>query len=309
LLHSIEGADYLENSDAIPIIKEIPRIIARQFPWQRRDWLPDLYRSVYIFGQGLGAKFFNETHGLTINEFTLFGFALFVSFGEQPIFRADTNSSEIGFDAAKTELALRRLCLPIDRAQKLTRDQRQLDISTAYQPSLLRSFPCISFGPKRRRVYAPLPQLILDRITTGLYYDVVDGGQKVREEYGRRFEKYAFAYLNAMLPNLNICSEWSYKFRKQRFDTPDIICMNCDNEVSVIIECKAHRMSHIARFGESAAGEAGYQSMAKAILQIWRFVSHSRSGGTGKTTAIKVVGMVLTLDDWLVGDTATDVLP
>ena len=145
----------------------------------------------------------------------------------------------------------------------------------------------------------------MERITTGLFYDIIGGGQRVREEYGKRFEEYARKFLRAMLPDSTLKDEWRYRVTKQSFDSPDLIGIGENQQVAFVIECKAHRMSHAARFGEAAAGEAGYENMAEAIVQIWRFLSHCRTGHTGIASNDDVVGMVLTLDDWLMGNSET----
>jgi hypothetical protein len=304
LLSQLDGSEYVARRDVVPILSEMPRIIARQLEWQREDCeIAQLYRNIFIYGQGVCAESFEKTHGLSISEFTLFGFALKTVFDEHFFYYRTSDTAEVGISPEVRERALKRLCAPIERARLVASEDRSIDIATAYKPSVLRRFPCIAFGPKRRRIYAPIPDLIFSRITAGLFYDVIDGGQHVRDEYGRQFEKYARKYLRAVLPGLNLYDEWSYKLARQRYDSPDIIGLEEDGEcVNFVIECKAHRMSHAARFGENAAEEPGYTAMARGVFQIWRFIAHCRLGSTGRATTENPAGIVLTLDEWLTGD-------
>ncbi len=304
LLWELDGAEFNTQGEDVTILKTVNKIIALQLPWQRSSLtISQLYRNIFIYGQGQCADYFESTHGLSINEFTLFGFGLKSLFDAQLCYPRDADFSVMGISRDARDLALKRLCAPIEEARCEAVQARAMDITTAYKPSVLRRYPCIAFGPKRRRIYAPLPDLIGSRITSGLFYDVVRGGPRIREEYGRRFEEYARKYLRAILPNLSLLDEWSYKVSSQRFDSPDIIGLENDGDrVSFIIECKAHRMSHAARFGNNASEQPGYDEMAKGVFQIWRFLAHCRLGKTGRSATSRPVGIVLTLDEWLTGD-------
>ena len=59
-------------------------------------------------------------------------------------------------------------------------------------------------------------------------------------------------------------------------------------------------MSHEAMFGRDPMKARGYEDLVKAVYQLWRFFSHCRRGYTGRRVAEDAVGVVLTLDNWLV---------
>ena len=84
-LRKLEDAEvriYLEHSNAL---REVHRIGQRQFPWQRGYFdVVQLYRYAYIYGQGECAAYFERTCGLTINDFSLIGFALYAGFQGHP---------------------------------------------------------------------------------------------------------------------------------------------------------------------------------------------------------------------------------
>jgi hypothetical protein len=128
---------------------------------------------------------------------------------------------------------------------------------------------------------------------------VVGGGGPVRNEYGRRFEEYCWRYIKAQLPSLPLKREWRYRYRKQQFDTPDVL-VEADGKVCVAIECKATKMTARARLGDQADDDRGFNELAKGIYQIWRFFSHSRRGLTGTDVSRDAIGLLLTLDGWLV---------
>jgi hypothetical protein len=199
------------------------------------------------------------------------------------------------------ERVLARIAAPLGEVRALAAEIRTDSADTAYRPSVLRRFPIIAAGHLRRVLYAPLPQLIAARVTSGLFYDVVGGGGPIRADYGRRFEQYAHRYLDITLPELRVIPEWRYGSRRRRWDTPDLLSPRADSDaIQLAIECKATRMTIAARFGDAAVEEPGYEDMARAVVQLWRFFAHCRLGLTGRAVSADAVGLVLTLDDWLV---------
>jgi hypothetical protein len=91
LENSESGIDLRRSS----VWMELQRIGHRQFPWQREAAdRQRLYRYVYIYGQGECADYFARTYRVTVNQFSLIGFALYSMFQEQPsIQREDRPSS------------------------------------------------------------------------------------------------------------------------------------------------------------------------------------------------------------------------
>jgi hypothetical protein len=189
--------------------------------------------------------------------------------------------------------------MPFSKAAALASVQRRKIVHTSDKVSILRQAPCLRFGSKGERVRSPLPELILERVTSGVFYDVVNGGGAVRDDYGRRFESYCARHLEISLSELTWEREFPYVKKPATFISPDIICSK-DNEVSIAFECKSTRMSHEAMFGSNPILARGFEDISKAVYQLWRFFSHCRRGYVDRTLNDDVVGVVLTLDNWLV---------
>lgn len=299
-LRRLENAEAGTRLKRTNVLDEMPRISARQFDWQR-GWFnsPQFYRSAFIYGQGVSADHFEATHGLTINEFSLIGFALHINFWDYPIVLRNLDWGPMPVTPEKFESALRLLCQPIaDARQRAFGIYRRFQ-NIAYQPSVLRQYPCISFGEHNERIRCPLPQLILERVTGGVFYDIVGGGWEVREEYGRRFEDYSLRYLQASLPDIDWHAEQTYRVRKVEFKSPDILWL-AGQRLRLAIECKATRMSVEARYADDPLSVRGYDDIIKAVFQLWRYFSHCRRGLTGVSLSDDAAGLVLTLDNWLV---------
>jgi hypothetical protein len=299
VLRKLENAEDAHRLKDRYILREMARLANREFDWQRGYFnTPQLYRNAFIYGQGLCADYFKTQHGITVNQFTLVGFSLYLLLTRHPSVLYNADFSALGLTAQDLEYALALLASPLADLRALAAKERHSASATAYKPSVLRRFPCVVFGDGNSRVRAPLPQLILERITAGVFYDVVGGGGALRNDYGHRFEEYCLAYLRAMLPELEWRKETEYRVKGNDVRTPDILLAEGAG-LDLAIECKATRMGYGAKFGEGDLDERGFEEIIKAVFQLWRFFSHCRRGLTGMTLNADAVGALLTLDSWL----------
>lgn len=299
MLRKLENAEDAHRLKDRSILREMARIANREFDWQRGYFnTPQLYRNAFVYGQGPCADYFKTQHGITVNQFTLVGFSIYLLLTNHPSVLYKADFSAVGLTAQDLEYALALLAKPLAELRALAAKERRTGSVTAYKPSVFRRFPCIVFGDGNSRVRAPLPQLILERVTAGVFYDVVGGGGALRNDYGRRFEEYCLTYLRAMQPELEWREETKYRVKGNDVRTPDILLAEGAG-LELVIECKATRMGYGAKFGEGDLDERGFEEIIKAVFQLWRFFSHCRRGLAHMTLNADAVGAVLTLDNWL----------
>lgn len=304
-LENVEAGAHLEPG---AIFKEMHRIGQRQFGWQRGYANnPDVYRSIYIYGQGRCAEFFEQRYGISIESFTKAGFALFAALSDHPAAERTIDLREIGITPQMLASTLGLLALPSSQAGTILAETvaaaGALDLPTAYKPSLLRRWPILSFGEQDERLRAPLPTLVFQRISSGLYYDLLAGGGTLRSETARRFETYCIDLMLATLPGLTISPE--YRYRRggpgDEIDSPDILVAD-QERLTLAIECKATKLTFAAQFADepAIAAAAKYDELGKGVFQLWRYFSHCRRGLTHHIVDADTCGLVLTLDTWLV---------
>jgi hypothetical protein len=280
------------------IFRELARIANREFDWQRGYFnIPQFYRNAFVYAQGDCAAYFEAQHAITINKFSLVGFGIYTALIKSPVIPRQYNLRSIGVTDDEFQRCLGLMARPLSDMRALALAERKSVIHTAYRPSVFRRFPCTIFGNQSERVRSPLPQLVLERVTSGVFYDVVGGGGAVRKDYGQRFHEYCFNYLKAQLPEMDWHWEEKYRAASGPIDTPDILLMQ-GNLVELVVECKATRMSYSAKFGHG--DQRGFSDLIKGVYQLWRFFSHCRRGIVDFTLGTDAVGIVLTLDDWLV---------
>lgn len=305
LLRSLENAEYGARRDTVDIHVELGRIGARQFPWQRGYFgMAPLYRSAVIYGQGACADYLTDAAKLSVGDLILVGFALRAVLEAEPTIRPASGMAllhELGLDRATLDRVLARIACPLAVARVEAAALRAGNEATAYKPSILRRFPCLLVGHRSRTMIAPLPDLVMDRVTNGLFYDVVGGGGPVREDIGGRFEGYALDLLTRMLPAARFSPELRYRTPLGPVETTDIMMLDRTGAVTLTIECKAPRMSLAARFGEAPEGDRGYEEIAKGVMQSWRFAAHARRQLAPVARAPGAQALVLTLDEWFAG--------
>ena len=239
---NVESGAYVEPG---AIFEEMHRIGQRQFYWQR-DHVnrPDFYRSIFLYGQGGAAEFFQQTYGLSVEDFTKAGFAVFAALARHPTHTRTFEIGELGVTRELVERTLGLTALPYDQAPEVLAQTIAAagagNLQAAYQPSLLRRWPILAFGDHGDRLRAPLPTLLLHRFSSGLYYDLLVAGPGVRDEVARRFEAYCIAYIAAVLPELTVAPEYRYPRGgvADQVDSPDALISD-GGLLQVAVECKA----------------------------------------------------------------------
>lgn len=295
-LYAVELADdEVKLNGGIHILNEMHRLFQKQYEWQSGfSTYPNLYRAGFLYGGQLARAAFNEEVGVDIDLFSETVFRLFAAFRFSP---AVTVSGGIyGVDAEKSRLILERISLSHRKAVLISRELRDWKAHVSYRRSLLRQWPILRFG---NRYHCPLPDLLSLRIGSGLYYDIVAKSGSVRNEISNNFEIYVRSLLEkAFFPKLP--AKNTYRFKKNVIDAPDVIIED-GGKVAIIGECKATRMSFEALFAEKPVEQAarGYNEIIKGITQIWVYSAHCRLGLTGRELADDAVGVVLTLEPWL----------
>lgn len=301
-LTALENAEDGVILERVSVLKELHRLSQRQFEWQRGFLsVSNFYRSAFIYGGARTREFFQDAKGFTLSDFSLACFGLQALYQKKPVIRRGGGMDAVGLSEATLNKIYDLISIPHLKARQQAARVRVGGRHTAYKRSLFREYPCVAFGSRAERIHAPLPELLMLRATTGVFYDLVKANGDVKNEISGRFETYCVDLLQNMLPSHTFRPSFKYAVRKNVFDSPDIVLSDAGT-ISVVLECKARRMSYEARFSEDPVAEArqAYEEVAKGVFQIWRFVSHFRRGMLGSEhLADDVRGVVLTLDTWL----------
>nr|WP_320141848.1 hypothetical protein [uncultured Cohaesibacter sp.] len=302
LIRFIEEADdqrFLSNNN---VLYEMHRLSQRQFEWQRGFAnQPRFYRSLRLFGKGEVGEYFENSVGCSVPDFMEAAFYIYLGQSNSPS-RNWASYREVGDICSEKVLnVLNHISLPSYRAITCSRKLRAGDQPIAYKPSILRQYPILRFETANCDAMSPLPSLILNRATSELYLDIVEGGGSVWSKIGKNFERYCEDYLRAMLDGFEVKPEFRYGTKKNPIDTPDILVYK-NQTIRLVIECKAKRMPIDARYSSDpvAAQQKAYEEIAKGIFQIWRFRSCVRRNCFTQPVHEDCLGIVVTTNPWLI---------
>lgn len=301
VVRALENEESSENSNDRDIIDHLFKIASRQFEWQQ-GFLSrqELFRSTFVYGTGASSDFFNDRYGISVESFSAVCFGMLTLFFEHPQMVRETDFSLVGVTSQQRDQAISMVTRPMREMRQFARRERAEVGEMAFKASVLRQFPLISIGASQSRLLCPLPDLLLNRMTSGLFYDVIEGGGKIRAEIGNKFESYVALTLEHLAPDIRFEKEFSYMSPQGPKKSPDIMLLDGTDVVTHLIECKANRLGQRIRFGEFNPDERGYAEMVKGVTQIWRFVAASRQGIAKRKLSEVAVGAVLTLDSWFV---------
>lgn len=288
------------------VISELQRYAHKQFLWQRSFFQSErMYRYNYVYGQGQCAEYFKQKNHLSIDEFALGCIAIC---SQTQKFAWQVRPNLKGVDKLRPEIIdLTLAMISMDLRTLREETKRRIDevagksqSKLAYLPSTLRRFPVISSAEHSNQIIAPLPQLIIFRATSGLYYDLASGPQTLLEDASDRFEQYGKKLIEARCGRFEVLREQGFGPKKARLRTPDLLLKDGD-AIKVVFECKATKLTFAAQFSDNQYAEAprAFDQIAKGMSQLWKFFSRARRGlYTAEKVASDAHGVILTMDSW-----------
>ncbi len=297
-LENAEAGVWLSGND---VRIEMHQIAQRQFPWQRGFFnLPQFYRSAFLYNFEAANTLFMHNNGVSIADFLRCGFVVYSYLSQTPFMPVQIDLSSAGITPEVRDATVRLIALTRQDARGKAKELRARPGQVAYKESVLRQHPCIVFNGKDGHVYAPVRELIVQRVTSGVYYDVIAGDGSIRNTIAKRFETYCEQLIQGFLSEVEVTPEFSYNGDRNR--TPDLL-LGSANTIFAVAECKATKMTMQAKFSDRPFDEAkrGYEEIRKAVIQLWRFFCHQRQGlvRVDSTVDTNAIGLVLTLEGWL----------
>lgn len=304
-LENVESARYLSGD--FTVWGEMHRIAQRQFHWQHGYFnTPQIYRYANIYAQGKCAGYFREAYGFEITDLIFTGFGLFAAYLNGPWVRRNTSVPEIGLTGEIVQRAFPMISCSRDEARIQTaalvaqaQHEHGSPIPTALLPSVLRKTPLI-YVDDPNRLISPIPETILLRVSAGLYYDLLPGGQEIINDANDRFEKYCVELFGAMMGRFKVSGAYQYGPKGGQLDSPDVLIRD-QGKLAVVGECKATKLTYLAQFAEDPfeAAKKQYKQLAKGVFQLWRFFSHVRRGLVEEDLAADCHAVVFTLDAFM----------
>lgn len=272
------------------VINLIIRMFYQQLPGQQRIMLQS-YGSASLLYESAGSCLdynipndFKRITGLKISEFMQLGMVL--SSAKQGPYKTPGTLNQdwldkgldVGIEVLKKEKIRKFLNVAscdyeiFRSTANQTSVKIQDDIFALYEFNPLIKFPFIKIHPERW--VAPNPYLVVDRVTSGIYYDLLDkNGKRFTDNFGPIFEEYIGMLLHSVYPREKILKEREYKLNRNRRKGPADWTI-LDESCAILIECKSFVPNLQFRSIASQTDVEKYaERISCAVNQVYKHIS------------------------------------
>lgn len=280
-------------------------LIHQQARWQYARDEARMFRAFHIYNDPKLAPIFKKLTGISVREMFLLALAITGAAKRQAGTNALQDYSSFGVtqDARDTFFMITGTGLS-DIRRNLKTFQRD-DERWEFTWNPLEATPLINLDSQQTHLFfCPLPNLLLRRVTEGLFYDLCKGerqfGIEFGNAYGRAFESYVGRVLREVfdVDRFEIVGEQSYMVNGQTKHGVDWIVSDATG--NIFIECKTRRLKQSAKeTSEDEALEKSLDELAEVVVQLYENIDDATNGRSqwipnGKPS----IPFVVTYEEW-----------
>lgn len=292
-----------ENMGMEGLMLQIHRLAHQQFPVQRGVQLVDLMRYRLIFQHPSVGQLFTNGIGITSENFFFLGFAVAASLISKPRFVTNTDFTPFGISDDQRDAFFKLLVRTVSALRQMCEEKQKFGPSWAYTSNPLAYAPLVNVDAKfPHRVYGPVPDMVLRRITSGVYYDLVNLSG-FNQAYGPAFDNYIGLVMRKTFrycPDREVHKPKPYRI-KNRGELEGADWILSDGTATIFIECKAARPPAKAIEAQTKSDvEQTIDRLAAMIVQNYQNISHAVAGLTAwRPNLMPVYNLVVTLEDFI----------
>ncbi len=296
----VENDAWGEADHAPDILMELLRLAHRQFHWQQGVDETHLSRFFKLYDHPKIRPLIAAEFGMTTVELYQIGLALVGSLHGSMIIRTPLSNQINTVPADTVNKFVDRFTRTLPDLQRQTRALQEYNVNWAYAFNPLWLHPLVRVADEV--LIGPLPTLLLYRITSGVYFDLVGRGDAFGNAIGSAFQDYTGEVIEAAntAGSFTLLAEAEYGSKKRRKDSADWIVE--DGGATLFLECKASRMKlqgKIDLFAKESM-EREIARLAGFVTQLYSTLSDALAGDynhwqPGEKRAYPIV---VTLDEW-----------
>lgn len=281
-----------------------------QFPLQRPINLGTIVRALKIFGKPDVEALVVASVGMTMMQLLQLGFAVNANYLRQSTMNALTDYTSLGIPKEVSRRFFESMAIDIFELRELMKSRQSYDANWIYTFNDLTLKPLIRIDPAHpERLLCPIPRLLFDRITNGVFFDIVKT-PGFSDAFGPAFESYTGEALQRALtaPEFRINKGRPYQpLKRELKHGADWIVS--DPTGHLFIECKAKRFAYPAKMllNEDAL-EKDLKTFAKAIVQNYKNILDAKQGLTDwSDDGLPICPLMVTLEElYLFGPAVRD---
>lgn len=286
---------------AADVLLDLHRMAHRQFRWQDRQDMAAMVRALRIYGAGTINDIVFSDMGMTTREFVSLGAAVAGNFLSRWGMSTSTDYAVLGISQGASRRFFERITCNLEGLREQLAAGQSYDRSWLYTWNPLEQRPLVRYDQtKPDQVISPIPKYVLRRVTTGIFYDLINS-KGFDHQYGVAFQDYIGSLCR------EFCSTPAFTLRQEREYRPKkgerrhgVDWVLSDASGHLFIECKTKRMSLGAKtLTDEDALEADLDAIASAIVQTYKNIRDVIEGLTEWAPgSLPIYPMVVTLEEW-----------
>lgn len=277
MIHRLDDKSWgLHDSRSEDIMQHLSRIAFKQFPWQSPLTNGVLARYHMLYGHPLVAPMVEAEFGMTPGELFQLNLMLIEELLRGPVLGLEFLPAAEPSMRAPVLALVDRLARPHGELRSMMIERQSFDVNWAYSFNPLRAFPLVHAG-NRRSVMCPAAPILVQRLTDGIYFDLIGADRGFGHAVGKSFEAYVGAVAGRIGGGQFDQREEASWGKPERRSVDWIIS---DPSATLFIECKLGRLD-IASQTELAAEPpfvAAIERLAGNVGQLYATFTDALAG-------------------------------
>ncbi|MDD3484332.1 hypothetical protein [Azovibrio restrictus] len=276
-------------------------LIHQQMPWSD-DTFSRIARYGQIYRHEPLAEIMQSVLKMSLSDWLKLGLAVFSVLDKEPSVLRSIFFHLPGLDRQKVEQFFALTASSIEDLKPRIKSQQIYARQWGYTFNPLRESPIIFFGANPGFIFAPVPQLLIWRITDGIYYDLIKSGEiPFAKAFGNACEAYVGKVLKVALRDKEVKIHGERPYDSSKGNKAGADWLVSDHTGHLFLECKAKRMTLPARIagpGESMDKDLGV--LAGYIVQNYKNIRDAMQGLVPgfSSSNLPVFSVIVTLEDW-----------
>jgi len=282
------------------ILLHLSRIGFQQFPWQRSLTTGLLARYHALYAHPAVAPIVEVRFEMSVNELFQLIMLLIEETRRQPVLALEFLTAAEASIVEPTKTLISHLSSPIDELQAQIAALQCYDVNWAHSFNPLRAYPLVHAG-NPASVMCPAPPLLIQRLTDGLYFDLIRSDRAFGDAIGTAFEAYVGKVAAAigggaftLLPE----GRWGKPERRS------VDWIMADDSAILFVECKLARLDIASQteISEEPAFLVALEKLAGSIGQLYATLGDGLAGKYPhwQPDGRPIHPLVVTFYDWLV---------
>jgi hypothetical protein len=298
----LEGGIYSRSGSSDNVLVEMIRIAHRIFEWQSN---PPNRKTLIRYHKVFDTREINaiceRQLGLTVREIYACAMALMGHYIDTHLLKLPITSQMAKLPVEKFHQFFAFSSEDLKPFQRRLKNAQKYDDTFPYAFNPLRARPIVIMASDGSDIaVCPLPTLLYWRITSGLFYDLMNV-PSFANHFGDSFQRYVGDVVKSAAPNIELFAEEKYRIGALEKRAVDWIA--ADAESALFIECKVKRLTWDAKstLTDLAALESDMGHAADAIVQVYKTIRDYQQGNYPHfkpRKGRKIFPCIVTLENW-----------